>query len=207
MVAGLLVFSQTSLLKVIMTERDEGALSVVKSIPCIPGATTDVCVIEVCFSSSAWNVFNVSSKHCSKEPHIQNAREIDCDRLYLGLFSLSPLPYNVQTKVALEEEDKPDPTEASLERPRARGFEETGSLCPEVPKSVTSIRGAPKRKHKLQSTTRVHGRSSMLYDAASGLARATLNFVLNDSARVGNISNLLDENEISDLWAGLLAAI
>lgn len=98
----------------------------------------------------------------------------------------------MQTKVVLEEEAEPDLTEAPLERLRARELGEAGSLRPEVAKFVTSIRGAPKRKRKLQSTTTVRGRSGIFDDAASGLGRAPLDFLLDDSARVGNISKLFN---------------
>lgn len=103
----------------------------------------------------------------------------------------------MQTKVVLEEENEPDLTEGPSERLRVRRLGETGSLRLEVAKSVTSIRGAPKRKRKLQSTTTVRGRSSILDDASSGLVAAMLDFLLDYSARVGNISEMFDANKIS----------
>lgn len=49
---------QTFLLKVTTTDvEEEGTISVVKSIPCIPDASDDLCVVEVGVKDATYGVF------------------------------------------------------------------------------------------------------------------------------------------------------
>lgn len=66
-----------------------------------------------------------------------------------------PLTYDSQTRVVPNEEDEPDPTQAPVDRFRARGLEETRRLHRVASKSVTGVRGAQEKTRKLGSTTTV----------------------------------------------------